>query len=515
MAAGSVVEAWFVAGAASLGLLGVSATAAAQPEILDAETWRADLAETVETIREVHPRPFERIDEAEFEAAVQALDAEIPTLSDHEIMVRLAGVAGMIEDGHTRLALPRTRPDLAFSYSHSTDEPPADPALAFGQLPVVFDALEDGLFIGRAEPGFEHLVAMRVDAFGDLAADEAMTRAGAFVSAENAGGRALNAADRLMLPEVLGAIGVDSADCGYRLALTAPDGAGVLACLQPLSGAAPNADAADTAPFRIVEDADHPGLVIFEFDQVAAGENAEIGEVFRDAVRRAAERDARLVIDLRENTGGSGTYWRPVAMALTASEEVNAYGRVFVLTGPRTFSAAQSLLNHLELFTRALFVGEPSGARPDHFGDSRKTRLANSGLTLRVSTLHWSSGTGGDVREATMPHIPAPRRSEDVFTGRDAALEAAASWEFPGVGALIADQLRREHVFNAANIGVMDALARPAGDRLSVEDYLSLAETLRADEDLLASAYMLQIGTLAHPGHEALQSRFEEALEGL
>ncbi len=47
----------------------------------------------------------------------------------------------------------------------------------------------------------------------------------------------------------------------------------------------------------------------------------------------------------------------------------------------------------------AAFVGEPTGSRPDHFGNPIKVRLKHSGLTLRVSRLHWSSYTAFDERE--------------------------------------------------------------------------------------------------------------------
>ncbi len=59
---------------------------------------------------------------------------------------------------------------------------------------------------------------------------------------------------------------------------------------------------------------------------------------------------------------------KTLVMALIQSEELNQYGRTFVLTGIRTFSAAQFLVSNLEQYTRALFVGEPTSSHPDHIG---------------------------------------------------------------------------------------------------------------------------------------------------
>jgi len=57
--------------------------------------------------------------------------------------------------------------------------------------------------------------------------------------------------------------------------------------------------------------------------------------------------------------------------------------------GRRTFSSA--LLNALELktSTRATFVGEPTGGRPNHYGEVRTLFLANTGITVGYSTKYF------------------------------------------------------------------------------------------------------------------------------
>jgi hypothetical protein len=77
----------------------------------------------------------------------------------------------------------------------------------------------------------------------------------------------------------------------------------------------------------------------------------------------------------------------------------------------------------LEKHTSAIFVGEPTGARPNHYGDSRKIRLPNSGLTLRVSTLYWQYAGPKDERSSLPPHIPVRFVVDDLRTGRDPAFE--------------------------------------------------------------------------------------------
>jgi len=90
---------------------------------------------------------------------------------------------------------------------------------------------------------------------------------------------------------------------------------------------------------------------------------------------------SRFVIDLRHNSGGIGAWVTPFVIGLGRSE-FNRYGQLFVLVGRTTFSAAQTFMHKFEEFTYAMFVGEPSGAKPSHFSDPRRVVLDNSETQL-------------------------------------------------------------------------------------------------------------------------------------
>ena len=445
--------------------------------------------------------------EEELDAAVERLSSAIPGLSDHALMLRMSRIAGMLRDGHTRLSLPRTHPELVFSYSHAADPEPADPRLRLGQLPVDLAALTDGLFIEEAAAGLEGYIGSRIVAFGGLPASEALEGAAALVSADNAGARRLVGGDLLESPEVLLHLGATLEDCGVPLRLGMPSGETTEVCWPALPEDRTVAMGHDRPAYRVRRDPKR-GLVVLELNEITTGRERPIGEVVTAGVWAAVAADARLVVDLRRNTGGSNSYGRAVVLGIARSSQLNAYGRSFALIGSRTFSAAQILLNELERYTRVLFVGEPSGSHPDHYGDSRRIRLDNSGLRLRVSTLHWSSGIGNDRRDATRPHVPAPRTAEAVSGERDAALEAAARYRFTGLADLVVSQLLQGSPYNAANLGYYDVVSAGAPG-LSVDDYLGIGQRLAGDGNDRAAAYAYRIGLLAHPDEPRLQSALE------
>ena len=132
----------------------------------------------------------------------------------------------------------------------------------------------------------------------------------------------------------------------------------------------------------------------------------------------------QVLLDLRLNGGGDNTTYGPLLEVLErATHELGK--RLRVLIGRSTFSAAMQLVLDLEKRTPAQFVGEPTGASPNHYGDARQLVLPEARLVANVATVSWTTAGEGDDRLALEPDLPVPVRSTDYFAGRDPALEAA------------------------------------------------------------------------------------------
>jgi len=486
---------------------------ASQPEILTAGQWQADLDQLVEALLDDHPDPFAYVTRDDFEAAHISLQSEIPQLTDHAIMMRMAGLAGLIGDGHTRLSLPLEQAALGFNPSHSPDAAPSDPRLIFGQLPIAMESFADGIFVVDADDDHRDLIGARVEAFGSVSVETALAAAASVVSAENDGARRLLAADRLSLLPVLASAGVEAETCGVRIRLHGQGGE-FDRCLgaHPGSMSASLASAAVT-PFGLTSTAP-AGIVVFRLDEITDDAAHPLRTAFGEAVATAEREDARLVIDLRRNTGGNNALNRAIMLAILASEEINSLGRLYVLIGPKTFSAAQSLINSLQYYTPVIFVGEPSGARPDHFGDSQRTTLYESGLILRVSSLHWSSGIGGDQRDATYPQLAVQPSGALFFAGRDEALERIAATGDISVRDLIRDGLADGRVYNAYLAALIDRLS-PRQPAMTATAYLEVGAAFEADEAWLPAAYAYQIGQEAFPDDDRLEAGLARAVPHL
>src|SRR4029079_11282282 len=130
-----------------------------------------------------------------------------------------------------------------------------------------------------------------------------------------------------------------------------------------------------------------------------------------------------LIVDLRLNRGGNGDFNRPILRTLIKADKVDQKGKLFVIIGRSTWSAAQFLVNNLEDYTEAIFVGEPTGGKRNSYGDSRRITLPNSGVTVRVSTLWWQEDER-DKRQWKAPDISAELTFDDYRNNVYPALPA-------------------------------------------------------------------------------------------
>jgi tetratricopeptide (TPR) repeat protein len=428
----------------ALGILSVNAPAGlAQDTALstasrgnsEADKWREDLRFMAEEMPKHHRNLFHAMTREEFESAVRQLDERIPSLARHQIIVAMARLAAMVGDGHTNIA------------------PTRDPNVGFRAYPVKLSLFKDGLYVRAATREHAGIVGARVVRIGKASADAACDAVGAIVGQDNAMDVKFFAPFLLAMPEVLHGLGLidDMENAPFTLA---GRGGPTVVNLKP-SGPAemmapdtdvswvttPNwVDARDGARkplplwlrdprnkywFEYLPDA---RTVYVQFNQVGNKQEETI-EAFAKRLFAFVESNPveRLVLDLRLNRGGNGALNRPLLLGLIRSTKVDRKGRLFAIIGRSTWSAAQGLVNELEKYTNTTFVGEPTGGKPNSYGDSHRLTLPNSGITVRVSTLWWQ-GDERDRRPWTAPEVAADLTFEDYRANNDPALNAALGY---------------------------------------------------------------------------------------
>jgi C-terminal processing protease CtpA/Prc len=144
-----------------------------------------------------------------------------------------------------------------------------------------------------------------------------------------------------------------------------------------------------------------------------------------DRILRLARRTKvrRVIVDLRNNGGGNiNTY--PYLLQTLKSRSINRRGKLVVLIGRTTFSAAVHFAVDVKRGTSAILVGEPTGGSPNHYSDTDPVLLPISGYTINVPRIHFVKLPGQSGLQLD-PDVTVPLTGADFFAGRDPVLERA------------------------------------------------------------------------------------------
>lgn len=401
----------------------------------ETEKWREDLRFMAEEMPKRHKDLFHRMTREQFEEAIKNLDARIPQLSRNQIIVEMARIVAMVDDGHTNLY------------------PTRDPKVGFRVLPIKLYFFKDGLFVRSAKKEQANLVGARVLKIGDATAEQAYSKVRELIGRDNEMDVLFFAPHLLVMPEVLQALGMSSDTEKARLTFE-KNGKQQTVTLNQIGLAEMMAGDTDmtwvpkdgwidmrdetTNPaalwlkdpsnkfwFELLPD---KKTLYLQLNQVNNKDDESLAE-FSKRLSAFIESNAveKLVLDLRLNRGGNGTLLPPLVSTLIKSK-INKPGKFFTIIGRSTFSAAQFLVNDLERYTDTIFVGEPSGSKGNIYGDSRRIYMPNSGITVRTSVYYWQDWHPLDTREWTAPHLTAELSAEEYRTNTDPALKMILSY---------------------------------------------------------------------------------------
>jgi hypothetical protein len=400
---------------------------------------REDLKALAEGLPKLHPNAFHDVSREDWMRAVSALDAAIPSLDREQFAVGLMKLVAKIGDGHTSLL------------------PFFNPKLEFHAVGARLYAFSDGIYVRAAEASHRDLVGAKLVAVGGVPVDEAFRRVAEAVPHDNDEGLKQVVPLCFGIPEILHGVGLGSAaEAGWTLQKAGRRFDVVLPGVVPLgtdghghgggslwatpggwvdareaSGAALPLWLKNAADLYAMDYLSDRRLLCVSYNAVADKPGEPVAEFFARVFRFAAEHPVdRIVLDIRNNSGGNNFLNAPIVRGLLRSH-LDERGKLFVVIGRATFSAAQGLVNDLSRFAEPTFVGEPTGSRPSQYGDHDPLVLPRSGVVVMVSRVFYPDRTV-DRRRWTAPDLPAPLSFADYRDGRDPALDAIESYRSIG-----------------------------------------------------------------------------------
>lgn len=410
---------------AGLAPLGVAAASTSEAQAQGTGR-RAEVAALRLRAETLHPRGCEAAADSEWRARWDTLAADADRLGDGAYFIRTREALGWFKDGHTTI--------LPFEFTGGVPAPMVQGPFALN-LPLGVRVFHDGAYVTSANDEGAPLLGARLTRIGSMDV-VALMRAWATNWPGN-DAWAHRWAGIMFSPAFLQAFGaISDANASVRVQGVL-DRRRVTALLRPRAGGDGTRQSVQRTKTQIEQWSDAAGetasgnFVQRVGDAIYAscddlGVEISAFGVFThacfDAMEDASAR--RLIVDLRRNGGGNNFLFEALRKRVERSR-FNRPGALYVLISPRTFSAAQNATNRLERETFALFVGEPSGGAPNHYGDGQVNVGATTGLTSLISTLPWFDSYPQDERVWVMPDLLSPQLFADWRDGTDLALQIA------------------------------------------------------------------------------------------
>ncbi|MFG0273786.1 MAG: hypothetical protein ACF8QF_01885 [Phycisphaerales bacterium] len=388
---------------------------------------RADLEAAASALWDTHPYLSREVDRADWNEALGAIEASLDEIDDAGFFLAISRLCAMAHDGHTSV-VPGRVAFMGVSY------------------PVRFRMAQDGLVVMDAAPEYAASVGGRVVSLYDTPVEELFASLADDFPGDNPIAGAGWTEIFIRFPIVMRAAGfapgddlgttmvVETATGEERSFALAPSPPGDPRVFGPapegwttIRDAWPEPPRAESRPgerhwFAAIDD----GRALYvRYAEVQDDDDETIAQFAERLWAFAAEDQSieRIVFDVRGNGGGNNYLNQPLILGLVRSR-FDEPGRSFCLIDRDTFSAAMNFVGELERLTHTIFVGEPTGAGPNHAGDNESFALEHSGLTLRVSQLWWQFSDPRDPRRWVRPDIAAPLTIADWRTAHDPGLEA-------------------------------------------------------------------------------------------
>ncbi len=403
------------------------ATAASEPTSTtrrDAEVsrWSEDMQALGDGVRRIHPNPFWRQSEADFDASLTAAPEHLAVLDDTDARAEVMRLTSQI-DGHSGVYLGEAGFHLYAIHLYR-----------FG---------DDIAIIAASDPTLLGATVLSIDGVPAAAAADAVTPYSPF---DNAATIELVVPTLLTTPEVLHAAGVidDMNAPHYIVRLTD----GTERTIDPAQLSWEEFLAIDPQPIGMTKIASIPALarvdepfwttllnplpdgsqaLYLQYNEVVGMSGSRSINQLADDIDVTLKdgRITRLVVDLRYNPGGDNRGYAPLLTVLTTNPTLARPGSLVVLIGRQTFSAAVLFATELDKQTNAVFVGEPTGGSPNLYADPQALTLPNSGIVVNVSSKYFEFDGPGDQRDAIVPDVAATGDLDDHLDGRDPVLDAA------------------------------------------------------------------------------------------
>lgn len=332
--------------------------------------WIEDIDYLRDTLVKKHKNLFFNTTKDEFEEKINNLKSMINELDYEEMKVEISRVIASIKDAHTAIAIP-----------------------AKWYLPLKLYWFNDGIYIINTTAEYKELLYKKITAIDGISINEVIDDMSQIISYENDFLFKAQCVKYIQVAEVLyGLLIIDSME-NLKIRVEDED-----VEIETVSFNELKYIANDKLPIYAKKSYEN---LWYEYREkqhdlyIKYNSCREYGEILiKDKIIEIIKfiennKIHRLTIDLRNNMGGDSTLLEPLIYYIKKNSTINTKGNLKVVIGRETFSSALLNAYQFKFETNATIIGEPSGGKPNCYGEILRFNLPNSKFNISYSTRYY------------------------------------------------------------------------------------------------------------------------------
>lgn len=391
--------------------------------------WREDLEFFEQRFPSVQVDSEKLYPPAKFHQDVVDLERDVPSLADSEIILRLMKLVA--EAG----------------VSHITVDPAGE--LEFHPYPLQFFWYADGAALTYATEEYKSALGARIVHIGSMTPEELESAVTPYLSHENLFWLHESSPEFMMNREVADHFGLTGADGAVEITFERPDAKQFRLRVAPVSSNSQGHMISTTEALRLpvpfyrkrpdawywYEYLDNSHSLYVQYNRCRNDPKKSFKVFTRELFRfvddlRAPEKIERFIVDLRFNSGGDSSIVEPLLEGLKARPQLSTKGHLYVLIGRGTFSSGMMAAINFREDLHAILIGEPSGSKPNEYGEVKTLTLPNSKTEIRYTTKYFTLLEDSDPLTLE-PDVLIQRTISDFLSGKDQALDTALKYHWP------------------------------------------------------------------------------------
>jgi hypothetical protein len=371
------------------------------------ERWLQDIDYLARELPRLHVNAFHTISQSVFDAMIATLKANVARLDDVQLTAEIIKIVASVGDGHTSMG--RTIFD-------------------FQSYPIKVHWFDDDLYVVAAQAYARDVLGFRLLRIGDVAIEDVYERLSVYKAYENEWNKKSNSEMLIPRAALLYTAGILPSAKQGSFTFMDTQGKEISVTLEPIVKAEDWLSVQTNVPLYLEQPDKNFWLKYLEDSGVLfiKYNSCDDKEGFKKLATEAlelidADKVNKLVIDLRGNSGGNSSIFQPLLNGLKARAIGKDPSKLFVMIDRLTYSSAMLNAWELQTQTSATLLGEPTGEKPNSYGEIRHLKLPNSQLEIQYSTRFFQMVKGDPV--AIMPDVGIEPTFADFASGRDPVLE--------------------------------------------------------------------------------------------